>query len=204
MPDTVSIVIIAVLAVLLVERFLENRRLSRDILQQQETNRELLKRVSAPAGDPEPLTVERIAEAIRKEGFLPDVEEAGVRFKAQGENYFVDTERLPLFFLVKGYNLNPDDWDVDLLREAARQMSDDLAMVKANIASDNRSLNFFVGAQDRNYESFRSNLVSYLHILEDGQRRMNEEYHRLETEAEDAAAAQSVIPPIRPENKVLS
>ena len=209
MPLTISIAVSAVLAVLLVERLLANRRMSRDVRMQQEMNFELLKRVpdsgEGGSGQAGPLTPEQIAEAIRKEGYIPEIDTDLVRFKIQGENYFVQTDRLPLLFLIKGYNLDPADWDVDMLREAAHLMSDDLAMVKATVGDDGTTLSYFVAARDRNYESFRQNLSSYLGILEEGQRKLDEEYHRMEDEKEEADRAdQPILPPLRSESKVLS
>ncbi len=209
MPLIISIAVSAVLAVLLVERWLANRRLSQEVRLQQENNLELLKRIPGSGegggGWSGPLTPEQIAEAIRKEGYIPEIDTDLVRFKIQGENYFVQTDRLPLLFLIKGYNLDPADWDVDLLREAAHLMSDDLAMVKASVGDDGTTISYFVAARDRNYESFRQNLSSYLSIMEEGQRKLDEEYHRMEDEKEEAArAAQPILPPLRPESKVLS
>ena len=205
----ISIVLCAVLGAILRDRKEENEKLTEVLKQQQETNLELLKRIPVTneeeAGRAEPLTVEKIADAIRMEGFFPEVEDTGVRFKAQGESFYVDAERLPLIFLLKGYNVDPNDWEMDILRDAAHKMSDALIMVKATISDDDKSLNFFVAAQDRNYESFRANLTSYMRIIEDGQRKMNEEYHRMVDERRDAAlAAQPFIPADRPDSKVLS
>jgi hypothetical protein len=139
------------------------------------------------------------------EGYMPEKQEDGVSFKAQGESYYVDAERLPLLFLVKGYNVDPDEWDIDLLREAAHLMSDDLAMVKATFTDDGKHLNFFVAAQDRNFESFRANLCAYMRLLESGQQSLNEHYHRMEEEQKEAdLATQPILPPARQDNKVLS
>ena len=205
----ISIAVSAVLAVLLVERWLANRRLSQEVRLQQENNRELLKRIPGAGegggGRLGPLTPEQIAEAIRTEGYIAEMDSDLVRFKIQGENYFVQTDRLPLLFLIKGYNLDPAEWDIDLLREAAHLMSDDLAMVKASVGDDGTTISYFVAARDRNYESFRRNLSSYLNILEEGQRKLDEEYHRMEDEKEEAARAdQPILPPLRSESKVLS
>ena len=207
----ISIIACTVLGVLLWDRHTANRRLSEDVRRQQETNLELLKRIPVTNTnddndkDPQPLTVEKIADAVRMEGFFPEVEDTGVRFKAQGETFYVDAERLPLIFLLKGYNVDPSDWEMDILRDAAHRMSDALIMVKATISDDDKSLNFFVAAQDRNYESFRANLASYMRIIEDGQRKMNEEYHRMVDEKREAAlAAQPVVPPVRQDTKVMS
>ena len=159
----------------------------------------------APAGDgSEPLTIDKIADAIRFNGYVPDIREDTVFFRVQGETYFVDAERLPLFFLIKGYNIDPADWDVDLMREAAHRMSDELAMVKAGVSDDDQVIRFFIAAQDRNYASFRDNLPAYLNILEGGQRFHNEEYERLDEKRNDALNAQPVIPSPVTENKILS
>ena len=205
----VSIVLSIVLGAILGDRKKENDKLTEVMKQQQESNLELLKRIpvtnEGEAGKAEPLNVGKIADAVRMEGFFPEVEETGVRFKAQGESFYVDAERLPLFFILKGYNVDPKDWEMDILREAAHLMSDALIMVKATFSDDGRTLNFFVAAQDRNYESFRANLTHYMRIIEDGQRKMNEEYHRMVDEKREAALkANPVIPSIQQENKVLS
>lgn len=206
----ISIITAVVLGVLLWDRRKENRRLTEDLKWQQAANMELLKHEPVkpevgPLSSPEPLTVEKIADAIRMEGFFPETAEDGVRFKAQGEIFYIDAGRLPLIFLLKSYNVDPKDWEMDLLRDAAHLMSDELIMVKATFLDEGRTLNFFVAAQDRNYESFRANLTNYMHILEDGLRKMNEEYHRLVDEKREAAlAANPVIPSTQPENKILS
>lgn len=207
-----SIIICMILGFLAWDRYVESRKLSEDVRRQQETNLELLKRVPVMDevhdgdGEPRPLNVGTIAEAIRMEGFVPEVEETGVRFKSQGETFYVDAERLPLFFLLKGYNIDPKDWEMDILRDAAHRMSDELIMVKATISDDDSSLNFFIAAQDRNLESFRANLTYYLRILEDGQRKMEEEYRRMVDEQREAALATAapVLPSKQQENKILS
>ena len=94
---------------------------------------------------------------------------------------------------------------MDLLREAAHKMSDELVMVKATFSDDGKSMRFFVAAQDRNYESLRANITPYLRIIQDGERLMNEEYNKMVEEKRKAAlAAQPVIPPVKQESKVLS
>ena len=57
---------------------------------------------------------------------------------------------------------------------------------KAGVSEDDRTLNFFIAAQDRNYESFRANLVYYLHILNDGQQKLAQEYNRMVEEKKDS------------------
>ena len=205
----ISIALCVVLCSILRDRTEDNHKLSEVMKRQQETNLELLKRIPATkegeTGRTEPLNVERIADALRMEGFFPEVEGNWIKFKVQGEGYFVDANRPPLLFLVKSYNVDPNDWEMDLLREAAHRMSDELVMVKATFSDDGKSMRFFVAAQDRNYESFRENITPYLRILQDGERLMNDEYHKMVEEKREAALrANPVIPSVQPENKVMS
>jgi hypothetical protein len=177
----ISILLSLVLAVLLWYTDKVNRQ----------ANMELLKRIptadgTSPSAEVQPLTVDKIADAIRMEGYFPEKEGNLVSFKAQGEGYYVDTDRLPMFFLVKWYNVDPTAWDMDILRAAAHKMSDDLVMVKAGVSEDDKTLNFFIAAQDRNYESFRANLVYYLHILNDGQQKLAQEYNLMVEEKKNA------------------
>ena len=170
-----------------------------------QANLELLKRIPAaeetrPSAEVQPLTIDKIADAIRMEGYFPEMEGDLVTFKVQGEGYYVDTERLPMFFLVKWFNVDPTAWDMDILRAAAHKMSDDLVMVKAGVSEDDKTLNFFIAAQDRNYESFRANLVYYLHILNDGQQKLAQEYNRMVEEKKNAVLPGNPAAP----SKILS
>ena len=206
----ISIIATIVLGYLLWDRHTRIRKLSDDLKWQQAANMQLLKHepeknVESQVKEPETLTVEKIADAVRMEGFFPEIEENWISFKVQGETFFVDANRLPLVFVVKGYSVDPNDWEMELLKEAAHRMADDMVMVKATFSDDDKDMRFFVAAWDRNYESFRANLTPYLSILEDGQRRMNDIYHQLvDAKREAALKAQPVIPSTRPENKVLS
>ncbi len=203
-----GIMLLLVVSYALWYHFKVSRKLFDGIKRLENNNVELLKRIPiTKEGETcmEPLTVERIAEAVRFEGFVPEVEENWVNFKVQGESYYIDANRLPMLFLVKSYGVDPKEWDMDLLREAAHKMSDELVMVKATFSDDSKGMRFFVAARDRNYDSFRGNLTSYLSILEDGQRVMNEAYNKMVDEKREATMkANPVIPPVKQENKMLS
>jgi hypothetical protein len=204
----ISIMTAVALGILLWNRQTAIRKLQEDLKWQRDANMQLLKQEPAKNEEHacmEPLNVEKIAEAIRTEGFIPETEGNWVSFKVQGEGYYVDANRLPLIFVIKGYGVDPNEWEMDLLREAAHQMSDELVMVKATFSDDGKDMRFFIAARDRNYESFRANLTSYLGILEDGQRVMNEKYHKMVDEKREAAlAAKPYAPQVKQENKVLS
>ena len=196
----ISILLSIILAVLLWYTDRSNRQ----------ANMELLKRIplaeeDKPAAEVQPLTIERIAEAIRLEGYFPEIVEDGVSFKVQGESYFVSTDRMPLFFIIKSYGIDPTVWEMDMVKEAAHRMADSLIMVKAGIFDNDKIINFFVTAQDRNLESFRANFASYLRVLFDGQQKLSEEYNRMEEERRNAALSESpAMSSVQHENKVMS
>lgn len=171
---------------------------------------ELLKRIPAteeghPSPEVQPLTIEKIAEAIRMEGYFPEIVGDAVSFKVQGEGYYVDTGRFPMFFIAKSFSVDPTAMEMDLLKDAAHRMSDDLVMVKTTISEDDKALNFFVAALDRNFESFRANFAFYLSLLMDGQRKMSEEYNRLLEEKQGSALSDdSSGPSMQHDSKVFS
>ena len=203
------IAIISIMAAVLGALLWDRHILNDDMERLRESNKELLKRVPITndgVGGIEPLTVERIANALRFEGFFPEEHENKyIMFKAQGDTYYIDASRLPLVFINKVYDLNPDKWEMDLLRDAAHRMSDQLVMVKAVISEEDRDLRFFIATCDRNYESFRTNIPSYLDIIEDGQRVMDKEYNKMVDEKrESALQTNPVLPTLTQEPKILS
>ena len=144
---------------------------------------------SAP--EEELLTIDGVEAAVRHAGYVPDTSDGWVRFMVAGERFIIDTSRLPQIFVSRYYNVQTSEWDMELLKKAAHLMSDDLIMVKAifDEKPDSTTLRFFVAAMDRNYPSFRDNLMSYLGIISDGNRRMTEIYNKLEEEKKNPALA---------------
>lgn len=163
----------------------------------------------APDAD-EPLTAESIAEAVRRAGYVPEVNENWIRFMIQGEPFYVETGRLPQVFVLRQYNVDTKEWEMDILKHAAHMMSDDLIMIKATFDDDvdengGTGLRFFVAAMDRNYSSFSNNLMRYIHLIEDGRQHMNEVYEKLVKEKSDAALTISPFLPVeQKENKIMS
>ena len=129
----------------------------------------------------EPLSIEGIEASVRHAGYVPESNDNWVRFMVAGEAFFIDTARLPKIFISRFYSVQTSDWDMDLLKKAAHIMSDEIIMVKAifNERPNDTELRFFVAAMDRNYTSFRDNLMEYIGIIHDGNRRMIEIYDRL-------------------------
>ena len=162
----------------------------------------------APAAE-DPLTVESIQEAIRHAGYVPNVlNDDWVKFMIQGDAYNVQTDRLPRVFVDRGFTLDPNEWDMEILRHAAHLMSDELAMVKALIIKNDDetwAIRFMVAAEDRNYSSFRDNLQDYIELIEEGRRRMGDIYEEIiKRKREAAIGAHPFMPAEQQENKVLS
>ena len=147
--------------------------------------------IEQSAAAEEPLSIEGIETAVRHAGYVPDTSDDWIRFMVAGERFFIDTSRLPQIFISRYYNVQTSEWDMELLKKAAHLMSDDLIMVKAifDEEPDSTTLRFFVAAMDRNYPSFRDNLMAYLGIISDGNRRMSEIYDNLVEEKKNPALA---------------
>ncbi len=128
-----------------------------------------------------PLTLDGIADAVRHIGYVPELDEDMVIFMVAGERYYADASRLPTIFIVKEYGLDTKVYEIDLMKEAAHQMSDDLIMLKAFIIEDDgrTGLRFLIAALDANIASLRMNLPRYINIIEDGRRSLNEHYQEL-------------------------
>jgi hypothetical protein len=154
-----------------------------------------------------PLTVEGVEEAIRHAGYVPDVEENWIRFMVSGEPFYVETGRLPSVFVLRQYGVDTKDWEMDLLKQAAHQMSDELMMVKAIFDEDKEEtgLRFLVAALDANNSSFKQNLTRYVGLIDDGRRKMNEFYEGLVKEKREAAMTFNPFAPEgKSESKLLS
>lgn len=155
----------------------------------------------------ERLTANGIEEAIRHAGYVPDRSENWIRFMVSGEPFYVETDRLPSVFVLRQFGVDSKEWEMDLLKQAAHLMSDELIMVKATFDEDKDGigLRFFVAALDANNASFQENLTKYINIIDDGRRKMNEIYEGLVQEKRDAALTLNpFIQANSSENKVMS
>ena len=96
----------------------------------------------------------------------------------------IDIRRLRALGIICDYTINCNKWDIDLMKQAAHLMADELIMIKALFINneDNTILRFLVVAMDRNYISFRENLKRYISILSEGDTVLKEKYHSLEDE----------------------
>lgn len=204
----ISIIAAVTLGALLWDRHKDKRRFAEELKGQRETNQELLKRIPVMGGSgstKEILTVEKIADAVRMEGFFPEIDGNLVIFRVQGKTYYIDGNRLPLVLLVKPFGISPGELEMDIFKEAAHKMSDRLVMVKATVSEDGKNMRYFVAVRDRNYESFRANLTAYMGFLENGQHLLNEVYDKLVCEKrKEALDARPIVPKAKQGGKIMS
>ena len=161
--------------------------------------------VKDTADKSEPLTADGVEEAIRHEGYVPDRGEDCIRFMVAGEPFFAEIDRLPIVFVLRQYGVDTSEWEMDLLKQAAHLMSDELIMAKASFHNDDTVLRFFVAALDANKASFQENLTKYIGIITEARQTMDEIYERLVKEKREAAlAVNPFLTESKPENKVMS
>ena len=86
------------------------------------------------AGTLIPVTIESLREALRCNGYSPDGPTSDdpdrVWFKIDDTNYCVDASKLPYISLELGYNLESDEEDLELMKQAALDISMGMYMVK--------------------------------------------------------------------------
>ena len=154
----------------------------------------------------EDLSPEGIEDAVRQAGYIPERMDGHIRLMVQGESYSVSTDRLPLVFVLKGYTVDEKDWEMDLFRKAAHQMSDDLAIVKATFDEYDEvvHLRFFTASRDNTIRGLRDNLPAYIDLIDEGRRRMSEIYDELIKERDEPITTAPLFPAAPYEKKIYS
>lgn len=147
-----------------------------------------------------PLTMETIADAVRGLGAEPEIRDETIRFKLSDEDYFIDARTNPRIFLLCYYRVDPNDFDIALLKKAAHMMSDELIIVKALFSEEEGEdclrMRFLVAAFERNYPSFRDNLQEYVTLIQDGNNRLHEIYNDLAAQKESSPRVEDLSLPM--------
>lgn len=129
------------------------------------------------------LDKELIMEAIRYNGFVPEVDtdENWVFFKKLGLTYGVVTERLPMFIIMRHYDLDKKEWNMELLRQAAHKVSDEIIMAKVLLTGeDEDGISFQITSFEDNYDHLKDFLCQYLSIIDESYARLFDIYNELE------------------------
>lgn len=124
-----------------------------------------------------------IMEAIRYNGFVPeaDADEHWIFFKKQGDTYGIVTERLPMFTIMRHYDLDKNEWDMELLHQAAHKVSDDIIMAKVLITGeDEDGISFQLSSFEDDYDHLKDFLCRYLSIIDESYARLFDIYNELE------------------------
>lgn len=126
---------------------------------------------------------ELIMEAIRYNGFVPEVDtdENWIFFKKLGLTYGIVTERLPMFIIMRHYDLDKNEWNMELLRQAAHKVSDEIIMAKVLLTGeDENGISFQITSFEDNYEHLKDFLCQYLSIIDESYARLFDTYNELE------------------------
>ncbi len=154
------------------------------------------------------LTPDLVADAVRYNGYVPEKEDDGVFFMAQGERYFIPTDRLPYVLVMKRYGLDKDGFDMELMRNAAAKASDDRFIGKVSISDDASFLSFHVASIEPKYGHFRDVLSEYVSIINDLENLFRVTCDQMEKDREDMAKLEANGIPVesagKREGKIVS
>lgn len=152
------------------------------------------------------LDPETAMEAIRYNGFVPETDGHWITFMSQGEHFAIDAERFPVLVLMKHYNLDRKEYDMDLMHKAAHQVSDDIIMGKVLFTGDEEDgIAFQIAAIENKYGHFKESLTRYINIIDEAQARMSHIYNEMDQKQKEAV---SIMPNLTAsassEKKVMS
>lgn len=156
----------------------DNEKLKKDA-----TQASVVKAASAGEYVSRRLDRDLIMEAIRFNGFVPegDADENWIFFKKQGDTYGIVTERLPMFTIMRHYDLDKNEWDMELLHQAAHKVADDIIMVKVLITGeDEDGISFELTSFEDDYGHLKDFLCRYLSIIDESYARLFDAYNELE------------------------
>lgn len=193
MAITFSIVaIIALIFILLymkVNEKCETLKFDIEKLKKDATQVSVVNAASADEYDCRGLDRKLIMEAIRYNGFVPeaDADENWIFFKKQGDTYGIVTERLPMFTIMRHYDLDKSEWDMELLHQAAHMVSDEIVMAKVLFTGeDEDGISFQLTSFEGDYGHLKDFLCRYLSIIDESYALLFDAYNKLEKKRKEA------------------
>ena len=128
-----------------------------------------------------------IIEAIQDNGFVPEADGTWIYFKRRGEMYRVDTGHLPMFIIMRHYDLDKNEWDMELLHQAAHKVSDEIVMAKVLFTGeDEDGISFQLISFEDDYGHLKDFLCRYLNIIDESYSRLFDAYDELEKRRSEA------------------
>ena len=199
-------IVAAVLLALYVVKSQDYKQLERDIKWLKEQRENMPAPVAVDDVDSHQLNKETAMEAIRYNGYVPDADEHWITFMAQGEHYAIDAERFPVLVMMKHYNLDHKEYDMDLMHKAAHQVSDELIMGKVLFTGEEEDgIAFQITAIENKYGHFKDCLPRYISIIEESQARMSKIYNDMDAKQKEGLSLYPQIGTGAPgEKKVMS
>ena len=199
-------IVAAIFLALYVSKSQDYKQLEKDNNWLKEQRNQVTKTVGVDDVDSHQLNKESAMEAIRFNGYVPDADEHWINFMVQGEHYAIDADRFPILVMMKHYNLNHNEWDMDLMHKAAHQVSDELIMGKVLFTGEEEDgIAFQIAAIENKYGHFKDCLTRYISIIEESQARMSKIYNDLDEKRKEGL---SLLPQLgagaQGEKKVLS
>ena len=179
-------IVAAVLLALYVSKSQDYKALERDNKWLKEQREQAPEPVAVDDVDNHPLDKETAMEAIRYNGYVPEADGHWITFMAQGEHYAIDADRFPVMVLMKHYNLDRKEYDMDLMHKAAHQVSDDIIMGKVLFTGEEEDgIAFQITAIENKYGHFKDCLTRYISIIDESQSRMSQLYNDMDAKQKE-------------------
>ena len=154
------------------------------------------------------LTPDLVADVVKFNGYVPDKKEDAVFFMVQGERYYVPTDMLPCVAIMKRFSISEGNYDIALMREAARKTTESKFMGKAGVSEDGKSLIFFTASIEPKYGHFRDVFNDSVSVVNDIENLFGETYNQMLRDKEDMAKLEANGIPIEAvsnrEGKIVS
>ncbi|MBQ9185630.1 MAG: hypothetical protein IJ151_07155 [Bacteroidales bacterium] len=204
---TIAISVTSVLAILFFCLYWDLRHDCKLLQKDNNWLREQQGRLPEKESEARPLDKGTAKEAIRFNGFVPWVEDSLIKFRCQGELYIIDAERFPVLVMLKQYNIDPQEWDMDLMHKAAHQVSDELILVKVLFyGEEDESLVFQITAIENKYGHFNDSLTRYIDLIEKACGYLKEVYDDMDSKQKNEESTNEIpiVPGLPSEKKILS
>lgn len=160
------------------------KRLEESQVSAQSQPRPAAANVTSSDYDSRPLNKETLMEAIRYNGYIPVEDGKWVTFMVQGEQFSVDTERLPILWMIKTYCLDRSAYDMDIMHQAAHRVSDELCMGKVLFyGKDEDRISFQFATIEKTFGQFRDKLSWFIAIISEAQNTMGQRYEEMKQAA---------------------
>ena len=180
-------IVAAVLLALYVSKSQDYKALERDNKWLKEQREQTPEPVAVDDVDNHPLDKETAMEAIRYNGYVPEADGHWITFMAQGEHYAIDADRFPVMVMMKHYNLDRKEYDMDLMHKAAHQVSDDIIMGKVLFTGEEEDgIMFQIMAIENKYGHFKDCLTRYISIIDESQSRMSQLYNDMDAKQKES------------------